>query len=146
MKTINIIVILLFSFSAKAETVVSYSGYLTLIETCYFEGRNQDTLGKKAIVQTVINRKHDNRYPNTIMEVVYSPKQFSYTSILDRKIRDKESYEACRDAVNTTIKNPTVHKYTHYWACKGNWGISTPKWAKGLDYKEYGDHCYVNAK
>lgn len=52
-----------------------------LAETVYFESSNQPIDGQVAVALTVMNRVGLSRYPNTICEVVYQPKQFSYTSI-----------------------------------------------------------------
>jgi len=42
----------------------------------YSEGNNQDMLGKRLIVDTIMNRKDNERFPNTISGVVYQSGQY----------------------------------------------------------------------
>lgn len=41
------------------------------------EAGNQDLAGKRLIVDVVLNRVRDSRFPNTIEEVIYEDNQFS---------------------------------------------------------------------
>lgn len=45
----------------------------------FFESRNQGTQGWLAVAFVTINRVIDPRFPDTICEVVWEPKQFSWT-------------------------------------------------------------------
>ena len=42
-----------------------------LAENIYFEARSDSLAGQAAVADVVINRVHDDRYPNTICEVVH---------------------------------------------------------------------------
>lgn len=50
-----------------------------LQQNIYFEARNQSVLGQRAVAWVTLNRMDDHRYPNTVCDVVWQPKQFSWT-------------------------------------------------------------------
>lgn len=50
-----------------------------LAQNIYFEARNQETIGMVAVGEVTLNRVASSKYPNTICEVVWEPKQFSWT-------------------------------------------------------------------
>lgn len=45
----------------------------------YYEARNQPIDGQLAVAQVIMNRVESPRYPDTVCEVVWQPKQFSFT-------------------------------------------------------------------
>ena len=45
----------------------------------YYESRGEPDFGQLAVTLVVLNRVKDERFPNTICEVVWQPKQFSWT-------------------------------------------------------------------
>ena len=48
-------------------------------QNVYFESQGEPGLGMVAVSQVVINRVKDKRWPDTICEVVWQNKQFSWT-------------------------------------------------------------------
>lgn len=50
-----------------------------LQQNIYFEARNQSSIGKSAVAWVTLNRVEDSRYPDTICDVVWQRKQFSWT-------------------------------------------------------------------
>lgn len=48
-----------------------------LARIAYCEAGNQGVVGMAAVIQVVLNRVWDPKYPNTIEEVIYAPKQFA---------------------------------------------------------------------
>ena len=48
-------------------------------QNVYFESQGEPDLGMVAVSQVVINRVKDSRWPNTVCEVVWQNKQFSWT-------------------------------------------------------------------
>ena len=48
-------------------------------QNIYFEARNQSTLGQVSVAWVTLNRVESERYPNTICDVVWQHKQFSWT-------------------------------------------------------------------
>lgn len=67
---------------ARAEQVVdsiSAEDQYCLQQNIYFEARNQSTLGQVAVAWVTLNRVESSRYPDSICEVVWQNKQFSWT-------------------------------------------------------------------
>ena len=60
------------------------------------EAENQDTEGKARVILVVLNRVWDDRYPDTIREVIYQENQFSPVSNgrFDRVEPDKDCWKA----------------------------------------------------
>lgn len=50
-----------------------------LIQNIFFEARNQSAVGQKAVAWVTLNRVDSQLYPDTICEVVWQDKQFSWT-------------------------------------------------------------------
>lgn len=50
-----------------------------LAEASYYEGRGESDAGVLLIMQTIQNRVEHDRWGESVEEVVYAPKQFSYT-------------------------------------------------------------------
>ena len=50
-----------------------------LQQNIFFEARNQSTLGQVAVAWVTLNRMESSRYPDTICDVVWQHKQFSWT-------------------------------------------------------------------
>ncbi len=48
-------------------------------QNVYFESRGEPDLGMVAVSQVVLNRVEDKRWPNTICDVIWQDKQFSWT-------------------------------------------------------------------
>jgi len=45
----------------------------------FFEARHESTTGQIAVAEVTLNRVADKRYPDTVCEVVWERKQFSWT-------------------------------------------------------------------
>lgn len=68
---LKILAILILSISvAKAESKFTSKEIHCLAQNIYFEARNQNNEGMKAVAHVTINRRNDFRYPNTICNVV----------------------------------------------------------------------------
>ena len=50
----------------------------------YHEGRGESAKGRAAIASVTMNRVRSSRYPNTVCEVVWQRKQFSWTAVAPR--------------------------------------------------------------
>ncbi|MBX2869033.1 MAG: cell wall hydrolase [Acidiferrobacterales bacterium] len=61
----------------------------------YHEGRGESAKGRAAIASVTMNRVRSKRYPNTVCEVVWQRRQFSWTHIAPRHhvITDHESWQ-----------------------------------------------------
>lgn len=78
--------------------VLSYSGQLDreiecLAKNSYYEGRHLSITGQTAILLTVNNRIKSKSFPRTPCEVIYQPKQFSWTHLVSNHTPyEKEVY------------------------------------------------------
>lgn len=98
LKGIVILTILLCLTPCKvkaSELTVIDKGWLMLIAQAEAEGEGVE--GKAAVMKVVLNRVEDERYPDTIPEVLFEKKQFSTVSEGGRIYNakpDAECYEA----------------------------------------------------
>ena len=59
----------------------------------YFEARGESIDGQMLVAETIINRVEDERWPDTVCEVVKQPHQFSfYSDRMSDTPRDAEAY------------------------------------------------------
>ena len=83
----------------------------------YHEAKNQSMVGQVAVAQVVMNRVKDNRYPNTVCEVVYQGPT-------------RPSWE------DPNKEYPIKHKCQFSWYCDGK--SDEPRndalWFKAKDY------------
>lgn len=68
-----------------------------LARNAYFEARGEGIAGMQAVSHVVMNRVEDNRFPSTPCEVIYQRKQFSWTSMKNRRIVNNRVYEIAMD-------------------------------------------------
>ena len=54
-------------------------GLECLVAVIFFEARDQDIAGKEAVAEVVMNRVAHDDFPNSICEVVFEDRQFSFT-------------------------------------------------------------------
>jgi len=96
------------------------------------EAGNQDMTGKRLVVDVVLNRVADPRFPDTIAEVIFQPGQFgpvsngalarAYYTVSD------ESFEAVRMELNDQID------YSILYFTAGGYGCGTPAFQYGAHY------------
>jgi spore germination cell wall hydrolase CwlJ-like protein len=65
---------------------------MCLATNIFFEARGEDLMGKLAIAEVTMNRVESNKYPDTVCEVVWQRKQFSWTH--DGKHDDPSRYKS----------------------------------------------------
>lgn len=63
----------------RVESVARYQQIECLAKNIYFEARNQSELGQRAVAWVTLNRVESDGYPNTICDVVWQRRQFSWT-------------------------------------------------------------------
>ncbi len=84
----------------------------------YFEAGNQCYDGKLAVANVVLNRVRDPLFPDTILDVIAQPGQFSpyYTGSFDGMLEDKTVPEPClqaaRDALSGINNVPGYYFFT----------------------------------
>ena len=67
------------TFREKQYEFVDYTQVKCLATNIYFEARGESKLGQKAVAWVTLNRVEDPNYPDTICDVVWDNKQFSWT-------------------------------------------------------------------
>jgi len=87
----------------------------------YHEGRGESARGRAAIAAVTMNRVSSPRYPDTVCEVVWQRKQFSWTHIAARHhvIRDERSWKEALIVARLFLDGAQVSQIgdaTHYHA------------------------------
>jgi N-acetylmuramoyl-L-alanine amidase len=113
----------------------------------YHEAKNQSFMGPVAVAQVVMNRVKDERYPNTVCDVVKQAETYKYKPTIpiknkcqfswycDGKSDKPEEPKAWRDAMHVAngVYNGHIGDFvegaTHYHAYYVN-----PSWAKVKKY------------
>ena len=110
----------------------------------YFEARSENFVGQLAVAQVTLNRVEDERYPDNICDVVWEPKQFSWTHDgKSDKMRDTEARETAYSIADLALNGGRVafiDDATHYHAT-----YVSPWWirAKSLTYRtRVGNHLF----
>ena len=108
----------------------------------YHESRSERVEGQIAVAQVTLNRVAHNEWPSTICEVVYQPKQFSWTHLIkDHTPMEKKAWKKARviarDVMIGNVDDPT-HGAVFYHANYVN-----PDWASFMDLsKVIGNHLF----
>lgn len=103
----------------------------------FFEARAEPLMGQLMVAEVTLNRVEDKRFPDTVCEVVYQRKQFSWTHdgksdkpskypYLDRKLWP-EIKQLAKDIIDGKIDMPR-NGATHYHAT-----YVEPAWADSLE-------------
>ena len=96
--------------------------HVCLAKNIYFEARNESRKGQMAIALVTLKRVADPRYPNTVCEVVYDSKQFSwYWDGLSDRPRNYASYQEVALLASAMLDSDTsvydfTYGSTHYHA------------------------------
>ena len=106
--------------------------WLLLGQKIYAEAGNQTDLGKRAVVEVVLNRCLDPRFPDTVAEVLLAPGQFTSSNWVD-----EETAKAQYPIIEAVLReeDPILRGDVVYFA--------TYK-ANGTFYEQIGAHyfCY----
>ena len=89
---------------------------ICLATAIYFEARGEPDIGQMAVAQVVVNRMVDGRYPDTICDVVWEPKAFSFThdGKHDRMTHPESRSKALQIAKSTLRGDGLGITSTHY--------------------------------
>lgn len=102
--------ILLLTLLASPALSENYSQQVDcLARNIYFESRGEPIDGQYAVAFVTLNRVEDERWPDSICEVVYQPSQFSWTVNPDRPIREQDSWQAA-----TTVARDAIVQYYEF--------------------------------
>lgn len=93
---------------------ISYNEVECLAQNIYFEARGEPMTGQIAVAYVALNRKHDERYPNTLCEVIKQGPISVWFLTEQNKIV------------------PIKHKCQFSWWCDGRSDSPKDMWAWGL--------------
>ena len=82
----------------------------------YFEARGESIDGQMLVAETIINRVADERWPNTVCEVVKQTDQFSfYSDGKSDRPRDLEAYATAVLVANETLSGNHMYGNALYY-------------------------------
>ena len=109
----------------------------------YHEGRGEGRKGQLAIAAVIMNRVRSERYPDTVCEVVWQRKQFSWTHTASKhhSVNDPKAWRQALGLARSFLENETVTEVgnaTHYHAARVR-----PYWAaEGRLIARVGNHYF----
>lgn len=116
------------------ETELTEDEIHLLAELVHAEAGNQDQIGKRLVVDVVLNRMYSEDFPDTVKEVIYQKNQFSTVPKLYKQILDESDFDAVykelKERLDTDIVFFQRYSYSKY----------------GSDAYIHGAHYFSNAK
>lgn len=109
----------------------------------YHESRGEQAQGQIAVAQVTVNRVKHKQWPSSICEVVYQPKQFSWTHLIKNHSPKetkawKRAQVIARDVLIGNVADVTGGAVFYH----ANW-IKNPYWAKEVTLsKVIGNHLF----
>lgn len=114
-----------------------------LATNIYHESRGEPIEGQVAVALVTINRVASQTYKNTLCEVVYEPRQFSWTLDKRKRVRDLKAWQTAKTIAESVLTNP--HRYTKFDALYFHTKQVKPKWAKSKRVVAViGNHIFYN--
>lgn len=103
-----IILVLLMPFEVKSAEDEEFEYLARCVQA---EADNQDLKGKRLVADVILNRVEDDRFPNTITDVINAPRQFSVVANgrIDKVEVDEETLTACRLEMEKRIDEEIVY-------------------------------------
>ena len=89
-----------------------------LADNLHHEARGESLAGIRAVANVVLNRVKGNRWPDTICQVVYQAKQFSWANnYMDRNVVSRAMAGRLRDNTRRSTHYHTIAVYPS-WAAR----------------------------
>ena len=124
---LHILAAILFTLGMSIDIIQKREELYCGAQNIYHESRGETNLGQIAVAHVVRNRVESSRYPNTVCEVIWAPKQFSWTH--DGKSDEPKDRPAFVKAVwlhlIANMKNDITVGALNFYAHKK----VTPSWA-----------------
>jgi spore germination cell wall hydrolase CwlJ-like protein len=136
------------AFVSIAQAEISKKETYCLAQNIFFEARSESLASQAMIAEVTLNRVASKHFPNTVCDVVWQRKQFSWThdgkhddptrmSFLDREAW-KEIYKAAELIINNAEGYLPKTGATHYHA-----DYVKPYWALDMKYLgKVGSHLF----
>lgn len=100
-----------------------------MAQLVWHEAGNQDSIGKRLVVDTVLNRVEDARFPNTVEEVIFQKGQYTTAKVLGRVEPTIECYGAVLSEIDGERYNTEVFFFGRGYGC-------------GKPLFQHQDHCF----
>jgi N-acetylmuramoyl-L-alanine amidase len=100
-----------------------------MAQLVWHEAGNQDSIGKRLVVDTVLNRVEDARFPNTVEEVIFQKGQYTTAKVLGRVEPTIECYGAVLSEIDGERYNTEVLFFGRGYGC-------------GKPLFQHQDHCF----
>lgn len=108
-----------------------------LAENIYYEARSESTEGQLAVAAVTLNRVEDDRWPDTICEVVEQKSQFSWVGNVHEKPRGK-AWRKAQEVALQALGDKNRLEATHFHAT-----YVSPEWAtKKKKVTKIGNHIF----
>jgi N-acetylmuramoyl-L-alanine amidase len=141
-------IITTWAFVSIAQAEISKRETYCLAQNIFFEARSESLASQAMIAEVTLNRVASKHFPNTVCDVVWQRKQFSWThdgkhddptrmSFLDREAW-KEIYKAAKLIINNAEGYLPKTGATHYHA-----DYVQPYWTSEMKYLgKVGSHLF----
>ena len=146
--TLTALLALFVIFSSDSEACSKEDEYNKVTELAYFEARSESFQAQVAVATVAVNRLYTGKFGNNLCEVIEQPHQFSYFHDgLPEIMNDPKAKEVAEEVANCVVNNHCSHAalygVTHYYACKGAYGITPPYWVDHFRFvAQIGNHCF----
>ena len=139
---LNIVAAILFTFGMSIDIIQKREQLYCGAQNIYHESRGESNLGQIAVAHVVRNRVESPKYPNTVCEVIWEPKQFSWTH--DGRSDEPKDRKAFVKAVwlhlIANMKNDITDGALNFYAHKK----VTPSWASEKEVVALiGNHTFL---
>lgn len=137
-----LISLIVFCSSAFAAPVTS-EDLRCMTDNLYYEAAGEPILGQAMVGHSVINRVKDKRWDDSVCEVIYAKKQYSWTTNPKREIDDLKTYQFLESLAYTLLSNKDSEEatgVTNYLRC--DWRKKVDWWKDMTFLGQVGDHCF----
>ena len=134
---LNILAAILLTFGMSIDIIQKREQLYCGAQNIYHESRGESNSGQIAVSNVVRNRVKSKHYPNTICEVIWQPKQFSWTD--DGRSDEPTNRKAFVKAVWLHLISKVFDRTkgaTHFYAHEK----VTPHWADALTVTNIIEH------
>lgn len=141
--TMGIVAMVLVGAATMAPPELDMKDHECLSMNIYHESRGEQAQGQIAVAQVTVNRVKHRQWPSSICEVVYQPKQFSWTHLIKNHSPKetkawKRAQVIARDVLIGNVADVTGGAVFYH----ANW-IKNPYWAKEVTLsKVIGNHLF----
>jgi len=121
-----------------------------LADAMFFEARGEDTIGQTMVFDVIMNRVHSKHFGNSIRDVLYKPKAFSYLNTLSEARREaliKKNvivYRKIRKLAHKLLSSRSYKDYTKGSIYYFNYKKAKPNWySKQYVAAVYKNHVFL---